>query len=42
MNDKTPLLKKTSTPLKSILGKLTSAVGNSMLTTYKPPPKKEK
>jgi len=36
-----PLPKKTSTPIKSILAKLTSAAANSMLTTYKPPKKEE-
>jgi len=39
MKEKTPLPKQTSTPLKSILGKLTSSAENAMLTTYKPPNK---
>ena len=42
MKEKTPLPKKTSTPRKSILEKLSSSAENAMLTTYKPPKKIKK
>jgi len=42
MKKKTPLPRKTSTPRKSILEKLSSSAENAMLTIYKPPKKTKK